>query len=97
MLALILCLGACDPGPVSIEPLKRYALNYRPCEEPEPVCIGPLDPTPHDVAHVLARHPQDDEYKLYVTLVLVKLCRAQFETMGSATRCATITLRWIPS
>jgi hypothetical protein len=70
---------------ISIDPLKKYAMNYEPCKDElsNPVlrdsgiwCIQPPIP-PKDVLFVLNKRKIDEEYKEWVLLIFLKLYEKQ--------------------
>jgi hypothetical protein len=70
---------------LSIEPLKKFAIAYKPRTERQHGVVWCRDmPAEYsdDTANVLRHRTIDNEYKLYVSLIVLKLYNCQYEHNG---------------
>lgn len=58
---------------ISIEPLKQYAINLQYCTNKNETSCFTLPNVPSEVENVLKEHTIDDEYKVYVSLIFLKI------------------------
>ncbi len=74
-----------DDAGLSTEPLKKFAIEYVPRTVPDGEVVWCRDmPAEYDgsVANVLRRRVIDDEYKTYVSLVILKLYNCHYKHNG---------------
>jgi hypothetical protein len=82
-----------DDSSLSIEPLKQFATGFKPPAERTHTgkewfrsCRDTSNQYGGDVAQVLRQRTIDEEYKLYVSLIILKLYNCQYDIYGLSER-----------